>query len=329
MSRLASRWSLIAALAVLCGCSEPESIREYVVAKPPTPGAVWFFKLIGPAEAVGTVVGPVREFVTGVTFDERSGLPQWQLPEGWSEQDSGSSVRYKTLKTAGEPPLEIAVTQVSGKIPLSADEQSLHLNMLREQVGLSTDAEAVAATAPRQFTVGAYAGQWIDLAGETPRFGKTRLIAAMVPVPVAPRPSVQPSGAELPLAYTAPPEWKPSQGTQFSLAAFSAGEGDSAATITITPAAGRPLDNVNRWRGQAGLAVIEEDGLVDVLEPVETNGLSILATEAVGAERAILGAMIPLESGRVYFVKLDGKPERVNDERERFRTFLESFKPLE
>lgn len=322
---------LSAAVAVWgAGCSQSEPIREYTVAKPPMPGAVWFFKLIGPDAAVTAARESFRSFVDTVRFDERSGLPSWTLPKEWTEESSDNSVRYKTLKLPGDPALEVAVTQVSGQLPLSPEDVRLQVNMLREQVGLPTIAAGEeSTTAAEAISLGDHAGTWHEFSGTSPRFGPTRLVAALVPVPIAPRRAVMPSGSELPLAYTAPAEWKPGKATQFSLVSMTAGEGDSTATITITQAAGRPLDNVNRWRGQAGLEPVDEAGLVDVLDSIETNGLHILSTAAMGAERAILGAMIPVESGQVYFVKLDGRPDRVNDERERFRKFLESFRPTE
>jgi hypothetical protein len=314
----------------LAGCSEPDPIQEYVVRKPATAGSLWFFKLMGPADAVTNAATPLREFVASVRFDERSGRPTWTLPAGWTEEEAQNSVRYKTIKLPGEPALEIAVTQISGKVPLPPEEERIQFNMLREQVGLKPVEPAAAgepgsATGAEDISLDGLTARLFDFTGETTRFGATRLLTAMVAVPTPPQTGASGSTGELPFTYQAPAEWQDAPPTQFSVVSMAASNGEETASMTITPAMGGILANINRWRTQAELAPIDEAQLPEMMQPIEAGELTILYAEVMGEKRAILGGVVPLEAG-TWFVKLDGPPQVVKDEQERFRQFLASFR---
>lgn len=334
----AAAWGMTALCVLsLCGCSREEAIREYVVKRPPTPGSLWFFKLLGPEAQVSSAAAPFRAFVESVTFDERTGLPQWKLPAGWSEQGSDHSIRYRTLRLGEETSLEVAVTQVAGRVPPSAEDVQTQAELLREQVGgksgrpqASGGGEGGAAPAAETietFSVGPYSARWFDFLGETARFGRTRLVTAMIAVPVPPQAAAAPASSDeaLPFTYTRPPEWRDAPATGFSVVSMAAGEGDHTAAITITPAAGGLLANVNRWRNQAGLSPLDQEQLEDHLQTVEAGGKTLLYVEAIGETRAILGGVLTTGQ-RMWFIKLDGAPAVVEPERERFRAFLESIR---
>ncbi|MFV0443351.1 MAG: hypothetical protein ACK5Q5_07255 [Planctomycetaceae bacterium] len=328
-----SNWSvatyagLLAVFALVAGCGQPEPIREYTVPRAPQSGALWFFKLIGPQAAVDNASQAVKDFVASVKFDARTGLPDWELPAGWTEETQPNSVRYSTITIPGTPSLEVAVTQINSLVPVPQDDLRAQSNVLREQLKLPDVpvSEDVNLVAPAM-SIDGHSARMFDFVGETPQHGATRLYAFMIALPTPPANIPQPGGREFPLTYTAPAEWKDAAQTQFSLVSMSAGNGSDVASITVTPAMGDPLSNVNRWRNQAGLKPVEQAELVEVMSPIESDNLMILYTEAVGETRGILGAMIPVESGQTYFVKLDGPPARVNDEKGRFRKFLESFR---
>ncbi|HUG92111.1 MAG TPA: hypothetical protein VML55_14825, partial [Planctomycetaceae bacterium] len=158
----------LAGMAVLAGCQDHESIQQYTVVKPEvlnasgrvsTPSAgtapqaeerypartlgaivpqsdqTWYFKLMGPDEAVEKQDGALRKFLATVSF--AGGRPTWTLPEGWVERGSPSGgVRFATIEVpADEQPLELTV------IPLpaqgDADESLLaNVNRWRDQLAL-------------------------------------------------------------------------------------------------------------------------------------------------------------------------------------------------
>jgi hypothetical protein len=140
----AQRWLIlllwVSAMTAQAGCEQQEGIAHYKVAKTPaskvpqdaaaqatveqptgepkdrTLGAIvpfgqqgWFFKLVGPKDAVAAKSDEFMAFVKSIHFSSQ-GKPQWTLPEGWQEQP-GSGIRFATLliPTEGKP-LEVSVT---------------------------------------------------------------------------------------------------------------------------------------------------------------------------------------------------------------------------
>jgi hypothetical protein len=317
-----------ALVLVLAGCSEDEAIRAYVVPKQPEAGSVWFFKLVGPESAVVEVSDEMREFAKSVNFDEKTGTPEWTLPEDWAEKPSESAFRYRTIVIPGTPPLEIAVSHVAGRVPLPQAEIESHADLLREQAG-ETSSENGKRTHDKgieTITAGGRTGRLFDFSGETTRFGKTRLLAAMIAVPFAPKTATaEAPQREVPFTYETPEGWREAPQTQFSVVSLSAGEGANAASVTVTPAFGDLLANINRWRGQAGLDSISTEEMPAHVEKITVDGLEAQITEAIGEDRAIVGAVMEGAGGQ-WFLKLDGVPEVVKAQRESFRKFVESMK---
>src|SRR5947209_20071947 len=108
------------ALAALAGCRDDE-IRRYKVPQPVTTpmrllGAIvshgertWFFKLLGPAPAVGEQKDTFDRFLTTVQFHDAGEKPiTWTVPEGWREEQGGQ-MRYATLRS-DKGHLELTVT---------------------------------------------------------------------------------------------------------------------------------------------------------------------------------------------------------------------------
>lgn len=87
--------------------------------------------------------------------------------------------------------------------------------------------------------------------------------------------------------------------------------------------------NVNRWRGQIGLAPIGDAEVEKSIEHLESNGLHIEFVEMVGTSgnppMRLLGAIIPYEK-ETWFFKLTGPDALVASQREAFRTFLTTIK---
>lgn len=99
---------LLAGLLLLAGCQQDE-ITRYPVPRAAADQrevrllaaivnldkASWFFKLVGPADAVGKHEAAFREFVAGLTFpaDDKAA---WKLPAGWEEK-AGDKLRHATL----------------------------------------------------------------------------------------------------------------------------------------------------------------------------------------------------------------------------------------
>jgi hypothetical protein len=140
----ARRWLIlllwVSAITAQAGCEQQEAIAHYKVPKAPaskappsdasqetveqpagepkdrTLGAIvpfgeqgWFFKLVGPKDAVAAKNDEFMAFLKSIHFSNQ-GKPQWTLPEGWHEQP-GSGIRFATLLVpADDKPLEVSVT---------------------------------------------------------------------------------------------------------------------------------------------------------------------------------------------------------------------------
>jgi hypothetical protein len=146
MARKPSRgspWLVCAALLGVAGCQEQEQIRSYTVSKEPLPRMlavmvprerdVWFFKLMGPEQAVGEQVKVFDHFVELIRFTEKEREPiKWTVPEGWRQLPAAGG-RYATLRLEGKgSPLEITVTQ----LPPGAKDPRTNIDRWRGQLGL-------------------------------------------------------------------------------------------------------------------------------------------------------------------------------------------------
>lgn len=159
---------LFAALSTLtllaAGCGKTERIEHYTVAKPEpfTPPASaapadaqptgeptdrmlaaivthgeqgWFFKIMGPKDAVAEKREAFETFLKSLSFSD-DGKPKWTAPEGWQEQP-GDSIRYATLVIPGDAkPLELTVTSLP-KPPGDEENYALvNINRWRGQLKL-------------------------------------------------------------------------------------------------------------------------------------------------------------------------------------------------
>ena len=75
----------------------------------------WYFKMVGPMDAVASQGAAFRSLIESLRFENEPGPPQWTLPESWQEKPK-SGERMATLSVdAGGKTLEISV------IPLATD----------------------------------------------------------------------------------------------------------------------------------------------------------------------------------------------------------------
>jgi len=132
-----------------------------------------------------------------------------------------------------------------------------------------------------------------------------------------------------------PAGWEPRPLSQFTNKGHFAlpGEGPGRPVLTISAypgAAGGLVANFNRWRGQIGLAALDEAVLMEDLENVTIGGqqvaiCSYVGQQADGTPWATDGAVIMLP-GEAWFFKLVGDPEQVAAVRGAFRGFVLGLK---
>lgn len=315
------------------GAAVPRRILGAII---PRGDSLWFFKTEGESGQVSELLEPMIRIVKGLTFTGDN--PKWSLPVGWTEQP-GNAFRYATLVTTGKQ--EISVSKLPlGKDPLP-DQILSNVNRWRGQVNLPpTDAEGLKADSvsfdlelggeklPVTFVnlegTGGGAGRMGAAGGMSPPFAR----GAVAPPPAA--------AEKVNLKYELPAGWKPGAANGFSSLSFVVPDGEAApekalkVTVTELPAAANNLvENVNRWRGQAGLppATPEEiEKTITKLPVLGGEATEVILTGQETAQGRTIHGIIALEGERMWFVKLDGPSPLAEREREAFRTFAKSLR---
>lgn len=164
---------------------------------------------------------------------------------------------------------------------------------------------------------------------------------AVLPPPMAPAPApagpmasagvLKAEGADL--KWTAPAGWQSVPPTAMRKATYAvAGAGGASAELSVTAfpgAVGGELANVNRWRGQLGLAALAETDLATAVTRLTPNGLHVALVDLTGVDsdqqpQRMLGAIVP-NNGANWFFKFTGPPSLVEKEKPAFLAFLQSL----
>ncbi len=324
-------------LLALAGCQE-EGISHYKVPKPPVfrmlgaivprTGMLWFFKVSGPDEAVQAHAAEFAAFIDSLKFEDDK--PVWTLPAGW-RQEPGDAMRFATMLLGSrEEPLELSVSKFDRKEGDNLDEALLHnVNRWRSQMGLSSiDPEQLKDVAPRKESHGVVSYR-VEMTG--PRSGKTQKGPMMAAKRPAEPPPGEPAGNADEPRYTAPADWQPVRPDFVSMAAFVVSSGGQTAKVTITALGANPgtlLANVNRWRGQIGLAPVGEADLDRLLQKRTVAGSEAITLDMAGegsdAQR-ILVVMLP-RGDRTWFFKMTGPAQLVGRQKSAFEEFIRSVR---
>jgi hypothetical protein len=135
------------------------------------------------------------------------------------------------------------------------------------------------------------------------------------------------------LTWTTPIGWqtKPLGSMRLGSFSVSSSAGDADISIIGFPGeAGGLLANVNRWRGQLGLAPLADGDLAGATTALDgANGLHFTVVDfsgqAEGAPARMLGAIAPF-GGQTYFFKMTGPDALVAREKTAFLDFLKTVK---
>jgi hypothetical protein len=139
--------------------------------------------------------------------------------------------------------------------------------------------------------------------------------------------------SEGPINASAHPSWKTPDGwieqqpsSSMLLASYSApGKtgGKAEVTVSMFPGdVGGLLANVNRWRGQIGLAPISDQELPQKTSQVEVGSVKAVLVEltAPDGSKGLLGLIVPRE-GNTWFYKMTGDPAALADQKKSFVEF--------
>ena len=133
------------------------------------------------------------------------------------------------------------------------------------------------------------------------------------------------------LKYKAPQGWQEVAPGEMRAASFRiAGQNGKQADVSVIPLpglAGGDLDNVNRWRGQVGLAAVSQEEMTKMAQAVEIDHQPAQLYDQAGEKGAdkahILGA-ITRRDGVAWFFKMTGDDALVAQQKPAFIEFLQS-----
>ena len=337
--------SLFFSSLLICSCEKAEPVSTYTVPKHeslqtteflseyqkshpkpermlglvlPRGATLWFFKLQGNLEAVAAHEETVREFLKSLTFtaDER---PEWNLPAGWRQLPGGNELRYATLVLDAESKLELTVTKFPARTDIPIPEQVvMNLNRWRGQLSLPPIDDADLDDQSEKLPIGEATGYWINIIGRPQAKSPAMAPPAQARTEAKPERSTESSPK-----YTKPAEWTEGPQTQFALISLLVVDGDQKATVTVTRSGGTQILNVNRWRGQLGLAPLPEEELSPASKvPIGAQTGDLFDLKGDG--RSIVGVIVK-DQPQSWFIKLAGDPALVERERGRFDDFLKSL----
>jgi uncharacterized protein YbdZ (MbtH family) len=132
--------------------------------------------------------------------------------------------------------------------------------------------------------------------------------------------------------WIVPAGWQEVPPGQMLVAKFViAGDNGAKAELNVGTAGGGLLFNINRWRGQLGLAPLTEADLEKQVQPLDVPGAKAMLVDMAGADgktgqkARLLGAVVP-QDGQTWFYKLMGNEQVVEREKETFTRFVQTIK---
>ena len=287
-------------------------------------GDFWFFKLIGPTEAVGAVEPAFGDWLRTVRFD--GGGPAWDVPTGWEERPGGG-MRFATLVPADGLEATVIKLPVRGD---AAEQIDANFDRWRGQVG-RTDGGTVEKVELADGT----AAQLLSVSSPEAAGGAGSGAAA------------KPQAGVVPFEYEVPEGWEPAAASPMTQLAFTTGSDDDAAAVTVArfPAGSMTVEQVaGIWRGQAGAVggtppdeaaplKIGETVPIRPVPPVpgvpnpdapnaEVPRIALPPAEPGGT--AVFGTAFE-RGGALWLVKLTGPEAAVDAARPAFGRFLESL----
>src|SRR5436190_3076927 len=131
------------------------------------------------------------------------------------------------------------------------------------------------------------------------------------------------------IKWKIPEGWTEVPPSSMRYASFSApadeGEKIDISVVTFPGDGGSDADNINRWRGQMGLAPVDADAVTSQVAPLKTAETTFSTTDIAGNKTRTIAAWTRRD-GRVWFFKATGPNAAVEKERPNFVKFIESVR---
>ena len=132
-----------------------------------------------------------------------------------------------------------------------------------------------------------------------------------------------------PIKWTTPEGWTEVPPSSMRYASFSAPAEDGGkidiSVVTFPGDGGSDADNVNRWRGQMGLAPMDANAVTSQVAPLKMEDTTFSTTDIAGHKTRTIAAWTRRD-GRVWFFKATGPNAAVEKEKPNFVKFIESVR---
>ena len=132
-----------------------------------------------------------------------------------------------------------------------------------------------------------------------------------------------------PIKWTTPEGWTDVPPSSMRYASFSAPEEEGGkidiSVVTFPGDGGSDADNVNRWRGQMGLAPVDANAVTSQVTALKTEDTTFSTTDIAGDKTRTIAAWTRRD-GRVWFFKASGSNAAVEKEKPNFVKFIESVR---
>src|SRR4051794_36028470 len=130
-----------------------------------------------------------------------------------------------------------------------------------------------------------------------------------------------------PIKWTTPEGWKEVPPSSMRYASFSAPADEGGkidiSIVTFPGDGGSDADNINRWRGQMGLAAVDANAVTSQVAPLKTGDAMFSITDIAGNKTRTIAAWTRRD-GRVWFFKATGPAAAIEKEKPNFVKFIES-----
>lgn len=131
------------------------------------------------------------------------------------------------------------------------------------------------------------------------------------------------------IKWTTPEGWTEVPPSSMRYASFSASAEDGGkidiSIVTFPGDGGSDADNINRWRGQMGLAPVDANAVTSQVAPLKTGDTTFSTTDIAGNNTRTIAAWTRRD-GRVWFFKATGPNAAVEKEKPNFVKFIESVR---
>ena len=129
-----------------------------------------------------------------------------------------------------------------------------------------------------------------------------------------------------------PPTWQEQPPSQMVVESYAVSNNRGTAKISVSRFdgnAGGALANVNRWRGQIGLAEVDQAALAKLATAFDPASPAAILVDISGTDvktnmpARLVGAIVP-RGGQTWFYKLMGEPSVVEVEKAAFLKFVQT-----